>query len=51
MVGRHLIANLVKLYLMNMSDSHRLAGYKNVLGDMFDAFAFHVKKEDVEATE
>jgi uncharacterized protein YidB (DUF937 family) len=49
-IGRHLISNCIKFYLMCIDDSHRLAPYKDILDKMSTAFSHFVRQDDVFAS-
>ena len=51
LIGRHLISNCIKFYLMCIDDSHRAAQFRSVIDDMATAYANFVRADDEEAAE
>jgi hypothetical protein len=51
LVGRHLISNCIKFYLMCIDDSHRMAYFRPVIDNMANAFANFIRHDDSEASE
>jgi hypothetical protein len=51
LIGRHLISNCIKFYLMCIDDTHRAAQFRNVIDDMATAYANFVRADDYEADE
>jgi hypothetical protein len=50
-IGKHLVSNCIKLYLLQMDDTHRLAHFRPLVNAMATAYAHFVRKDDAEATQ